>query len=120
MNSNASPKHSFSFGFSLFNPLAINLILCLLGNIAYILNVQASCLWLGNSPFGLLLLFSLHKVIKLNGLLSLFFYPNGGAALLADECSFHYFASPSGPHIQPVSIYKEREPRYCDSLDTYI
>ena len=51
MNSNASLKHSFSFGFSLFNPLAINLILCLHGNIAYILNVQASCLWLGNSLF---------------------------------------------------------------------
>ena len=42
MNSNASPKHSFGFGFSLFNPLVINLILCLLGDIAYILNVQAS------------------------------------------------------------------------------
>lgn len=48
MNSNASPKHSFCFGFSLFNPLVINLILCLLGDIAYILNVQASCLRLGN------------------------------------------------------------------------
>lgn len=51
MNSNASPKHSFGFGFSLFDPLAINLILCLLGDIDYILNVQASCLWLGNSLF---------------------------------------------------------------------
>lgn len=51
MNSNASPKHSFSFGFSLFNPLAINLILCLLEDIAYILNVQTSCLWLGNALF---------------------------------------------------------------------
>ncbi len=39
MYSNASPKHSFGFGFSLFNPLVINLILCLLGDIAYILNV---------------------------------------------------------------------------------
>lgn len=58
MNSNASPKHSFSFGLSLFNPLAINLILCLLGNIAYILNVQASCLWLGNSLFMHPLLFT--------------------------------------------------------------
>lgn len=51
MYSNASPKHSFGFGFSLFNPLVINLILCLLGNIAYILNVRASCLWLGNALF---------------------------------------------------------------------
>lgn len=51
MNSNASTKHSFGFGFSLFNPLAINLILCLPGDIDYILNVQASCLWLGNSLF---------------------------------------------------------------------
>ena len=51
MNSNASLKHSFSFGFSLFNPLIINLILCLLGDIAYILKLRASCLWLGNSLF---------------------------------------------------------------------
>lgn len=57
MNSNASPKHSFGFGFSLFNPLVINLILCLLGDIAYILNVQPSCLWLGNSLFMRPLLF---------------------------------------------------------------
>ena len=51
MNSNASLKHSFSFEFSLFNPLIINLILCLLGDIAYILKFRASCLWLGNSLF---------------------------------------------------------------------
>ncbi len=61
MNSNASPKHSFCFGFSLFNPLVINLILCLLGDIDYILNVQTSCLWLGNSLFMRPLLFTSTK-----------------------------------------------------------
>lgn len=27
---------------------------------------------------------------------------------------------PVGPHMQPISIYKEKEPLYYDSLDTYI
>lgn len=111
MNSNASLKHSFSFEFSLFSLLVISPILCLFRDFAYFLSVQASCPQLGNSPFGLLLLFSLHKVIKLNSLLSFQLCPSGGAALLADECSLHYFVSPSGRICNP-SLYIKKGSRF--------